>query len=65
MKYELLKDGKTKMLARISWDGPSADDYNLLNKSPTSIVITFNGINTNIYTLNALPIGFYVKYNIL
>ena len=52
MKYELLKDGKTKMLARISWDGLSSNDQNLLYKSPTSITVTFGGINTNKYTLN-------------
>ena len=32
MKYELLKDGKTKMMARISSNGLNADDYNLLYK---------------------------------
>ena len=53
------------MMARISWNGPSSDDYNLLYKSPTSITITFGGINTNKYSLNTLPIGFYEKYNIL
>ena len=48
-------------MVRISWDGPSADDNNLLYKSPTSITITLGGINANEYTINTLPIGFYEK----